>query len=189
MDHALRSSCRQRHVQSTQHQLVGKRGRHRPADDATAIRIEHDREIQKARPCRNIGDFSNPQQVRSFRGEVALDQIRRLTAIALDRGGDELAPAHHGQRECPWPQARHEHVAHRTCRARRHAQHGFLQSARRPTLRAATAVASPMHSNRWRRHPAARTWWQSDMTPGDRSRTGTLRRDRVRLPSEPGRRL
>ncbi len=29
--------------------------------------------------------------------------------------------------------------------------------------------------------------WQSDSLPGDRSRTGSLRRDRVRLPSEPGR--
>ena len=33
------------------------------------------------------------------------------------------------------------------------------------------------------------TWSRSGSSPGDRSRTGTLRRDRLRLPSEPGRRL
>jgi hypothetical protein len=35
--------------------------------------------------------------------------------------------------------------------------------------------------------PAVGTWWQSGMRPDSRSRTGTLRWDRVRLPSKPGR--
>src|SRR5262249_29800912 len=49
----------------------------------------------------------------------------------------------------------------------------------------AAAAALSTHSSHWGRHPAADTCWQSDSPPGDRSRTGTLPWDRVRLPSEP----
>jgi hypothetical protein len=97
MDHAARSPRHQCHIERIEHQLSGKHRRHRPADDTTAIRIEHHREIQKARPGRNIDDVGNPQQIRRCRGEVALDQIRCLAAIALDRGGDEPAPDHPGK--------------------------------------------------------------------------------------------
>jgi hypothetical protein len=45
----------------------------------------------------------------------------------------------------------------------------------------------PMRNSRWGRHPAAGTWWRSGRRPDSRSRTGTLRWDRVRLPSKPGR--
>jgi IS30 family transposase len=67
--------------------------------------------------------------------------------------------------------------------------HGFRRSTPQPSLHAATAAASSTHRSHWRRHPAADTCWQSDSRPGDRSRTGTLAWDRVRLPSEPGGRL
>jgi hypothetical protein len=59
--------------------------------------------------------------------------------------------------------------------------------ARRLSVHAATAAASSTRNSRWGRHPAAGTWWRSGRRPDSRSRTGTLRRDRVRLPSKPGR--
>src|SRR6516162_1065645 len=94
-----------------------------------------------------------------------------------------------GRRAFPWPSTRHGCAAHRRCRARPHAPHGFRRSTPHPSLHAATAAASSTHSSHWGRHPAADTCWQSDSPPGDRSRTETLAWDRVRLPSEPGGRL
>ena len=66
---------------------------------------------------------------------------------------------------------------------------GCPQSVQHRSRPDVTAAASPMRGSRWGRHPAAGTWWRSDSSPGDRLRTGTPRWDRVRLPSEPGRRL
>ena len=84
MDHARGPPRRQRHVQSIEHQLAGKCRRHRPADNAAAERIEHDGEIEKACPGRNVGDVGHPQPIRRFRREVALDQVGRLAAAILD---------------------------------------------------------------------------------------------------------
>ena len=97
MDHVLRPPRQKRHVQRVEHQLRGKCRGHRPADDAAAVGIEHHREIQKSCPGRNVSDVGDPQPIRRFCGEVALDQVRRLTAIALHRGGDEPASAHTGK--------------------------------------------------------------------------------------------
>ena len=97
MDHPSGWSPQQRHVQGIKHQLPGERAGHRPADDAAAKGVEHDGEVDKARPGRDVGNVGDPQPVRRLRGEVALDQVGRLTTIALDRGGDELASAHTGK--------------------------------------------------------------------------------------------
>ena len=61
----------------------------------------------------------------------------------------------------------------------------YPHSAQRPSLPVATVAASPMHGSHWWRHPVAGTWWQSDTPPGDRSRTGTPRSDRVRRSVSP----
>ena len=97
MDHARGPPRQKRHVQSVKHQLRGERGGHRPADDAATVRIEHDSKIEKAGPGRNVGDVGDPQPIRRFRREIALDQVRRLPATILDRGGDEPASAHTGE--------------------------------------------------------------------------------------------
>ena len=97
MDHARGFPRHQCHVQSVKHQLRGERGTHRPANDAATVRIEHDSEIEKARPCRNIGDIGDPQPIRRFRREIALDQVWCLTAVALESGDDELAATHTGK--------------------------------------------------------------------------------------------
>ena len=94
MDHACGPPRRERHVQSVEHQLRGERGGHRPADDAATVRIEHDSKIEKPRPGRNVSDIGDPEPIRRFCREVALDQVWCLTTVALDRGDDELASAH-----------------------------------------------------------------------------------------------
>src|SRR3954470_24102030 len=52
MDHPSRSPRRERHVQSIQAPVAWRVS----ADNATAIRIEHDGEIEKPRPGRNAGE-------------------------------------------------------------------------------------------------------------------------------------
>jgi len=97
MDHTLRPAHRKCHVQGVKHHLGGESRGHRPANDATAAGIEHDRQIKKARPGRNVGNVGDPQLIQSFRREVARDQVRRLTPAAFaGRRGDELASAHTG---------------------------------------------------------------------------------------------
>jgi hypothetical protein len=60
MDDASGSTYCQCHVQSAKHQLGGQCRGHRPADDPTAAGIEHDREVEKPRPCRNVGYICHP---------------------------------------------------------------------------------------------------------------------------------
>jgi hypothetical protein len=97
VDDTLGSAHCERHVQSAKHQLGGQCRGHRPADDPTAAGIEHDREIQKPRPRRNVGYVSYPQPIRRLRGEIALHQVRCLTGATFDCGDNELAPAHTGE--------------------------------------------------------------------------------------------
>jgi hypothetical protein len=72
VDHAVRPSRGQRHVQRIEHQLRRQRRAHRPAHDATAEGVEHDHQEEKAGPRRNVGDVGNPQQIGSFCHEIAL---------------------------------------------------------------------------------------------------------------------
>ena len=67
VDHAVRPARRQRHVQGVEYQLGRQRRAHRPADDATAESVEHDRQAQETSPGRNVGDVGNPQQIGPFR--------------------------------------------------------------------------------------------------------------------------
>jgi hypothetical protein len=41
-----RPAHQKRHVQDVEHQLGGERCSHRPADDATAVGVEHGREVE-----------------------------------------------------------------------------------------------------------------------------------------------
>ena len=154
MDHLPGPSCRQRHVQGIEHQLFGECRGHRPADNATAIRIEHDREIEKAYPCRDVGDVSDPQpsgasavKLRSTRSgawrppslTVVVTNLRRLHRQG--RPATSIARSACGQREDPWRQARRECAVHRRCRARLHVRHGSPRSASRLSRHAATDAA------------------------------------------------
>jgi hypothetical protein len=99
MDHAVRAPRRERHVEGVEHQPRGQRCRHRPADDPSAVGIEHDREIEKARPGRNVGDVGYPQSIRGFHREIAVHQVGCLAAT-FDGRGHKLASAHAGNAGC-----------------------------------------------------------------------------------------
>src|SRR5579885_199773 len=60
---------------------------HRPTDDAPTTRVEDDREIEEARPCRDIRDVRYPKLIGSGRRKIALDKVwrRRHLRVAARR--------------------------------------------------------------------------------------------------------
>ena len=180
---------------------VCKRGRHRPADDPAAEGIEHDRQIEEAGPGRNVRDISHPQHIGPIRGEVAVDEIGRLTRPIPHGRGDELATADAGEAGVPHQPGNtfatdadagfgkinlEAGCSIRAFRGRvRRAD--FRGQRRHPSRHAQRSAASPTRNSRWGRHPRCGTSRRWGNRPGSRSRIGTLRRDHIRLPSEPGR--
>ena len=67
----------ERHFDRFDDQLGAEMLGHRPADDAPTVGIEHHREIEEARPRRDIGDVRDPEPIGSGGGELALDEVRR----------------------------------------------------------------------------------------------------------------
>jgi hypothetical protein len=65
-----------RHVEGVQDQLGAQVVGHRPADDPTGEGVQDDRQVQPAIAGALLGDVGHPQPVRSWWGEVALDQVR-----------------------------------------------------------------------------------------------------------------
>ena len=97
VDHAARPPLPERHVEGVEHHLHVQGGRHRPADDPAAERIEHDRQIEEAAPRWNIRDIGHLQPIGLIRGEIAVDEIGRL-ARPIPHGRDgALATAHADQ--------------------------------------------------------------------------------------------
>jgi len=66
-------------------------------DDPSAEGIEDDGKIEEPRPGRAIGDIGDPQHIRLACHEVAVDEVRRLTAVALHRCRHEPAAADAGE--------------------------------------------------------------------------------------------
>src|SRR5882724_5613573 len=82
------------HVERLQDELGAEVRRHGPADDATTPGVEHDSEIEKPGPCRDVRDVRDPELVAARRGEVAIDEIGGGPCIPIaDRRGRPLAPA------------------------------------------------------------------------------------------------
>ena len=65
-----------RHVQGVKDQLGAQVLGHRPADDPAGEAVEHDRQVQPALASALLGDVGHPEPVRSWWGEVPLDQVR-----------------------------------------------------------------------------------------------------------------
>ena len=98
MDHVGGTALYQRHLKRFEYQLGTQIGLHRPTHDPAAENVEHHRQIEKARPGRNVGYIGNPQPIGRRCAEVALDQVRRRPRGAIaHRGNDPVAPAHAAQ--------------------------------------------------------------------------------------------
>ncbi len=77
VDDPGRPTLPERHFDCFDHQFRAYMLRHRPANDAPTARIEDDREIEEARPRRDICDVRDPEPVGSGRDEIALDEVGR----------------------------------------------------------------------------------------------------------------
>ena len=93
MNDTPRTTYGQRHAQRIEHDRGVQRRRHRPADDPAAEHIEDNRQVQEARPCRNVGDIGHPKHIRCIGREPTVDQIRRLTPTITHRCDRKLAAA------------------------------------------------------------------------------------------------
>lgn len=110
MDDVLRLALRDGHVQRVEHDIGSQRGRHRPADDATAPRVEDDGDVQKACPRRHVRNVGNPKLVRTVDIEVAVDEVARLffddtsnrrLAFASTRDADDAVRPHDARDAVP----------------------------------------------------------------------------------------
>lgn len=63
MDDAIRPPPEDRHVERFENEFGAQMVGHRPTDDATAVNIEHDSQVKKRAPRRNVGDVSHPELV------------------------------------------------------------------------------------------------------------------------------
>ena len=140
-------------------ELGAQRARHRPADDAAAPHVEHDRQIEKAGPGRHVRDVGDPQLVRAPRPRTARSTRsgagrRRLVATVVVTNlapADALqagARASAARRACvptrtPSAAARRACAAPRRCPASRVNRRICARSARRRPRRAATAAVAP----------------------------------------------
>jgi hypothetical protein len=93
VDDIARLALTDRHFQCRQHELGAQMRLHRPADDPTAERIEHDGEIQEAGHRRDIRDVGDPKLVGAVGGEIPLHQVRRRARVAIPPGGDDATAA------------------------------------------------------------------------------------------------
>src|SRR5439155_20715033 len=95
MNHLGRSALRDGHVERGQDELGAEMGFHRPADDATTPRVEHDGEIQEAGPRRDVRDVRDPQPIGAGRRELAVDEIRCWPRRLVSYRRVERFPASH----------------------------------------------------------------------------------------------
>lgn len=71
MDDRVRAALPEGHVQRVEHELGAQVGGHGPADHTPTAGIEHDRQVQEARPSRDVGDVRHRN--RSFHDVIAAD--------------------------------------------------------------------------------------------------------------------
>lgn len=86
----LRSPLGQRHVQGIQHQLGAQVVLDRPADDLVRPDIQHQGEVDRARPGRHVRRVGDPQLIRSVRLELPLYQILVRSCRPIRRGGHHV---------------------------------------------------------------------------------------------------
>ena len=164
MDHrpADRVALLDRHPERVAGQRRGRVVADRPADDAAAERVEHDRAVDLALAGRVLGDVGQPQLVGPVAAELAVDEIlggRRARRLATSgrRCGRRSRPAASASRpRCARPRsrgrasARRRRAWRRRCRTRRRAPRGSRRSATRAGPLAPTAAGparrrSPTH--------------------------------------------
>ena len=63
MNDRVRSPLPERHVQRLEHEFGPQMVLHRPPHDAATVDVDHHREIQEARPGRDVRDVRHPELI------------------------------------------------------------------------------------------------------------------------------
>ena len=73
-----------------------------PAHDVAGVNVDDEGDIDKARPCRDIGEVRHPQPVGSGAAELAVDVVKRTwTCLVLNRRSHRFAPDNAPQSHVP----------------------------------------------------------------------------------------
>ena len=64
-------------LQRVEHEAGVRRPRHAPADDAAGVGVDDERDVDEAGPRRDVGEVRDPQHVRPWCPEPAIDVIER----------------------------------------------------------------------------------------------------------------
>ena len=105
-------------LQCVEHEAGVCRARHPPAHDPAGIGVDHKGDIDKAGPGRDIGEVGEPEDIRPWRLEVAVDVIQRAwRGLVADRGFDGFAADYPLASPCPASAAIPCNGQHRSLRA------------------------------------------------------------------------
>jgi len=86
-----RPSIMQCLLQRVEHEAGVRRARDPPAHDPAGIGVDHKGDVDKAGPGRDIGEVGEPEDIRPWRLELAVDVIQRAwRGLVADRGFDGL---------------------------------------------------------------------------------------------------
>jgi hypothetical protein len=72
-------------------EVGAQRGGAPPADDASGVDVHDERDVDPARPGRDVGQVGDPQPVRRRRPELPLHEVLRAAAGWRDGGALDLA--------------------------------------------------------------------------------------------------
>jgi hypothetical protein len=149
-------------------------------------RLKRHRQIEKARPDRDVGDAGNPQKIRRGRSDMAFDETHGRPSVLILYGGNRLwVPARttQGRR---LQQPRDPLASAMNIRGEqflvdawaRHGRRASTSESRECAVISASArgllrVAAATHSSGWLRPPRPGTWWRFHKWPDPRSRIGT----------------
>ena len=77
----LATTLRDGLIQRVEDEVGPQRRRHAPADDAAREDVDHEGDVDKTPPRRDIRKVGDPQLVRAGGGEVPIDEIARLVRV------------------------------------------------------------------------------------------------------------
>jgi hypothetical protein len=101
MDDVPRPPLGDGHVHGVDHELGLQIVAHRPPHDTTRPSVQHDGQVDEARPCRHAGDVRHPELVRLVGPEIPVDKIVGWPDPAVpDRGARAFSAAYACQSRC-----------------------------------------------------------------------------------------
>ena len=99
-------------LQRVEHEAGVRRPRHAPADDAAGVGVDDERDVDEAGPRRDVGEVRDPQHVRPWCPEPAIDVIERTGRGLVAHRRAHPPAADHPLQSHFLHQARHRAAGH-----------------------------------------------------------------------------